>query len=249
MQQFKYLMLCSFLMVGCQKSENDALQSAQLCLNTATPSSARSCVDKVSDLNSPNAQKLKCSAIYLAEGFGTASQIVNLLDSLDTNSGSSCNSGNCSPTLTVMAELSFKNGNNTLDANRKKNLALAEEAIATCSNTGFKSYVQISSIFKIGTMAAMQAYAIRDLFPPINPNDPISVDEIKDAVAQLPPEELGQIAFSAYHMVCVGNNSPSSATQDYCDELQKSLNNYGNNYSSIGQCLIQLLQDSQAVCN
>ena len=95
----------------------------------------------------------------------------------------------------------------------------------------------------------MQAYALRDLFPPMNPNDPISVDEIKDAVAQLPPEELGQIAFNTYHMVCVGNDSPSSATQDYCDELQKSLNNYGNNYSSIGQCLIQLLQDSQAVCN
>lgn len=248
MQKFIYLIACTFLFLGCQKSEKDALQSAQLCLNNATPENARSCVDKISDLYSPNAQKLKCSAIYLAEGFGTASQIITLLDSLDSNAGSQCNTGNCSPTLAVITELSFKNGDNSIIANRDKNLSLAEEAMATCSNTGFKSYVQISSLFKIGTMAAMQAYTLRDLVPPLNPNDPISIDEVKDAVADLPPQELGKIAYDAYHMVCAGNISPTSSTQDYCNELNKAMSNYGDNYNSIGQCLIQILQDSQATC-
>ncbi len=153
------LFILSFSVMSCQKNDTDLLQEAQSCLNTSPSSEARQCVSKISSITTPAAYKLKCAAIYIHEGFGSASTLISGLNDMNNPSGGGGCSGNCSPTFGVINNFNFHSGDNGDPANQARNIATANEAVATCALSASKAYIQVSSLFKIGTLAKMSAYS------------------------------------------------------------------------------------------
>lgn len=232
-----------FSLVSCQKNDTDLMQEAQACLNNSPASQARSCVSQISSVSTPAAFKLKCAAIYISEGFGAASSLITALNKINDNGASGC-TGNCSSTIAVMHSFKFSSGDNSQPSNRTRNLATADEAVTTCGQTGSKAYVQISSLFKLGTLASMTAYATPGGVAGAEPTE----DEIKAAVASLSNDDVGTIAATTYQITCIGNENPSDATVKLCTELETAIGTHGTNYTAIGDCLKHKLVDTTYVC-
>lgn len=231
---FGFLMLSS-----CQKGDSNDLQEAQSCLNTAPAASARACVDKIANDNSAAANSLKCSAIFISEGYGAASSFVDAIESINNTGGCT---GGCSSTVNALNALSFKSGNVAGDANaRTKNNQTAAEAFNVCSKANVKFYTQISSLFKIGTEVAMLAYAAG-----IGGTTPTE-NEIKAQISNMDAEPLGQLVTTTYNSACQDTQNASDATKKYCAELQTAIAGYSTN-TQIGNCLKIKLADPNAAC-
>ena len=242
------LLFLSLVFVSCQKNDTDLLQEAQSCLNDSPSSEARNCVSKISNLNSAPALKLRCAAIFIHEGFGSATTFLNALNDLSAGSSNAgCSGGSCSSTLLVMNKFNFSSGDNSVSVagnlNRSKNLATADEALEICAASESKAYTQVSSIFKLGTLATMGAYAAG-----ANPNQAPTLLELETAAANMPTAQVGELAYLTYNETCVGNQNTSSSTVQYCSELQTAINDNGTNYTAIGTCLKSRLNDPSFVC-
>lgn len=230
---------------SCQKSELTDLQEAQYCLNTSSAANAKDCVSKIAANTSSFANSLKCSAIFISEGFGTPSSFLTALESI--NSPESC-TGTCSSTVNALNALKFtQSGDVTTVAGRAANNATAAEAFTACSQSNVKFYAQISSLFKIGTLTAMLAHATSGLTA--NPTQ----DQIKAELANLPPETIGEIVISTSAAVC-GNITADTpaATKKYCDELAVALaapSAAGGSATAIGTCLKLKLENPAATCS
>lgn len=239
------LLLLSFAFMSCQKNDTDLLQEAQSCLNDSPSSEARNCVSKISSINSPAAYKLRCAAIYIHEGFGAASSLINGLNEMNNPSGGGGCSGSCSSTFAVINNFNFDSGDNLDPANQARNIATANEAVETCALTESKAYIQVSSLFKIGTMAKMSAFA--SLIAPTPGQEP-TPSEIQAALSGLPAAEIGELATTTYNLACTNNSNPSDSAQKYCAELSESISSYGSNFSAIGSCLLGKIDDENHVC-
>lgn len=239
------LLLLSFVVMSCQKNETDLLQEAQSCLNDSPSSEARNCVSKISSINTPASYKLRCAAIYIHEGFGAASALINGLNEMNNPSGGGGCSGSCSPTFAVINNFNFHSGDNLDPANQARNIATANEAVETCALTESKAYIQVSSLFKIGTMAKMSAFGA--LVAPTPGQEPTPA-EIQAALTALPPAEIGELATTTYNLACASNLNPSDSAKKYCDELSESISTHGSNFSAIGSCLLGKIDDENFVC-
>lgn len=228
---------------SCQKSDNDLMHEAQSCLNTAPENEARNCVSKISALTTPAAYKLKCAAIYRYEGFGAASSLITALDGLNDGDCASCSGGTGSSTLTVMSAFNFSRGDNTDADNRTRNLATADEAVATCAQSQSKAYIQVASLFKLGTLSTMMAHqlgAVAGAAP--------TAAELEAALPSLTPADVGSIVELTFNATCVGNQDPSDSTIEYCNELEAAIGSNQGDFTAIGSCLLGKLNDPNFVC-
>lgn len=207
----------SFLFQACQKGELAELQAAQLCLNTATAGTAQNCVANIASNTTAYAYSLKCTAIFIEQGFSTPSSFINALNAINS---SGC-SGTCSPTLNALTTLNF--GNNTTAANN---------AFSVCSKAEVKFYTQISSMFKIGTLA----YAAGSL------SGTPTASQLETAVASVDAAVLGELAQTTYTSVCADTTGASAETKSYCNELALAVNTGGTS-AAIGACLQARLAD------
>jgi hypothetical protein len=235
------LVLLSFIVMSCQKNETDLLQEAQSCLNDSPSSEARNCVSKISSINTPASFKLRCAAIYIHEGFGAASALISGLNDMNNPSGGGGCSGSCSPTFGVINNFNFDSGDNADPANQARNIATANEAVAICAQTESKAYIQVSSLFKIGTLAKMTAYSS------IIPGQEPTPAEIEAALAILDPAEIGELVSTTYNLACANNLNPSEGAAQYCSELSESISS-GSSFSDIGSCLLAKIEDENHVC-
>lgn len=77
------LSLAALAVSGCgEESDQDTIIEAQYCLDTATATTASSCAAKVSNLTSPAAYLIRCSADYIAQGFGNSTTLVDAINNL-----------------------------------------------------------------------------------------------------------------------------------------------------------------------
>ncbi len=235
-QLFISLTLAFFF--SCAKSEKNDLKEAQLCLNDSAPSQARSCMEKISSDQSPQANKLRCAAVFISEGFNTPSSFIDALDQI-TKPTSTC-TGGCSSTVVAVTGLSFKNANNNSVTDRDRSNAVANEAFTYCSLAETNIYMQISSLFKIGTTAANLAYGLNGGATP-------TPDQIKAAVATIPDADMGAITVSTYNASCGDTTNASDSTKKYCEELGYAVNK-GGTQDQIGACVKARLADPNAVC-
>lgn len=73
-----------FLIIGCGAKDADKIGDAQICLDKATTASqADTCMSKVDGIETSSAYGIRCSAKFIAEGFGSPSRIVDVFSSLD----------------------------------------------------------------------------------------------------------------------------------------------------------------------
>ncbi|MBC7742875.1 MAG: hypothetical protein H7061_11810 [Bdellovibrionaceae bacterium] len=238
-----FVIICSALIAlflfSCAKpSSKEDLKDAQLCLNTASTATARSCVSKILSDNSTSANKLKCAMVFISEGVG-ATTFTDALDKLKNNG--TC-TGGCSSTVSAITTLNFHSGANlsTDAAARAVNIATSIEAFGYCSLSGAKILADISSLFRLGTEAAMLAY-------PLTGGGTPTEDQIKTAVASMDSATIGSIVTTTYNTSCVGSTSSSESMKKYCDELGASVAG-GATAATIGACFKGKLANPAYVC-
>lgn len=210
---------------SCQKSEINNLQDAQLCLNTATAANAKACVAGIESNKTAFADSLRCSSIFISEGFGSPAELYNALNQISGGSSTS----------SALVGFSFSGAGNSTPEGRATNSATATEAFTVCSQSDVKFYAQISSLFKIGTLTTMYA------------NIPITeatdIATINAALDLIPNATLGEIVTTTYTTVCtnMATDAPES-TKEYCAELNLALTSTGST-DNIGSCLKARLKD------
>lgn len=239
------LIVTASTLFSCQKSATENLKDAQLCLNTSAPTEARGCLSKIEGDTSALANKLRCSAVFISEGFNTPASFITALDSLKTPTG--CGGG-CSSTVTAVTALSFDSGNNVggsapAVANRQRNLDVSVEAFNYCELSETPIYFQISSLFRIGTLASMTAYSVGGVAGAA-PTE----TEIKAALSTLPNDQLGAIAISTYAATCQDVANASDSTKTYCAELAAAQSSGDGSANDVGVCFKAKLNNPAAVC-
>lgn len=239
------LLVTTTILFSCQKSATENLKDAQLCLNTSAPAGARGCLSKIEGDTSTLAYKLRCSAVFISEGYNTPASFITALDSLKTPTGT-CGTG-CSSTVNAVTALSFKSGNNVgpsqaaIDS-RKRNNDVAAEAYNYCQLSETPIYFQISSLFKIGTLASMFAYGSNGL------TGTPTTDQIKTALGQLQPADLGAIVIATYAASCKNIENASESTKTYCAELAAAQNSGNGSATAVGTCFQIKLSNPTAPC-
>ncbi len=222
MKKIILALLMSASILSCQKSDSNDLQDAQTCLNNSAPTQARSCVENIKSINSASSYKLQCAAIFISEGFGSATTLISTMQKINENE--TC-IGTCSSTLSVMSVFNFSSN------------TIADEAFSVCENSESKGYTQISSLFKIGTL-------LRVLAGVANPTP----DQLKGQLGNLPAADLGEIVLQTYAGSCANVADQSDSSKKYCDELAASIGNFGSNTNNIGACLKKKLDNPAATC-
>lgn len=229
------LLTTTFFVFSCAKSDKNDLKEAQICLNTAPPSEALGCTDKIASDQSAQAYKLRCAAVFISEGFNTPTSFIDALDKINSNSGS-C-TGGCSSTVGAISALSFKTGNNATTAEHDRSKSVANMAFSYCSLAETPIYMQISSIFKIGTLAYVTAGVA-------SPTE----DQIKAALSGLPNAEVGDLVIATYNSTCNDIEKASDATKKYCQELSTAISLTDGTNVQVGSCLKKKLADPNATC-
>lgn len=228
------------LLVSCQKSVKNDLAEAQQCLNTAATTDARNCVSKISSDTTAQAYGLRCASIFISEGFGSPASLMNSLNSM--NSSGSC-TGGCSSTVNALFAFNFTSGSVSSSSGRQTNIDNAQEAFNECSKAEVDIYTQISSLFNIGTRAAMTAYGLTG-------GAAITQDNLESALASLASSDsstVGAIATTTYSSTCSDTTNAASSTQQYCTELAAAINS-GSSNEAIGSCLLNKMQNPSYTC-
>ena len=218
---------------SCQKSDLNNLQEAQFCLNKATAGTAKACVTSIASNTTSYANSLRCSAIFISEGYGAANAFATALETM--NSPGTC-TGGCSSTVSALGTFKFTSAGVTAQGQIDNN-ATAAEAFTVCSASGLKSYTTIGSLFKIGTLAAMAAGLT-------NPTP----DQIEAAIGGLSAQTLGELVITTSAAVCTDTTNASSATKTYCAELAAALTSPAGTPASIGACLKLKLATPGTAC-
>lgn len=219
---------------SCQKSNTNALQEAQYCLNKASASEAKACVAGIASDVSSYASSLKCASIFISEGYGSASSLATALESMNT--AGTC-AGGCSPSVNALTTFKFNSAGVATPADRATNNANATEAFTVCNNSKVKSYTTISSLFKIGTLAAMAVGVA-------NP----TADEIKGVLNSLDNATVGDLVISTTATVCADTTNASTATIAYCKELTAAMASPTATPAGIGACMKLKLETPTATC-
>jgi hypothetical protein len=228
---------------SCSKSSTNDLQDAQLCLNKANESNAMDCVEKISSDTSPLAYSLRCTAIFVTQGFGDAASFVDALDSI--NGGSGTCTGGCSSTVSALNALTFEAAGVSSPTERTANNTAASNAFTQCSQADAKIYTQIASLFQIGTMTSMLAYSLGAS----GPGGTVTEDDLKAALldGSLDAATVGTIVAVTFENTCQNTENSSDSTQAYCTELQTALDGGATN-TEIGSCLLIKLADPSSAC-
>ncbi len=230
--------LSVFTFQSCQKSDTNALQEAQYCLNRASAGEARSCVAGIASNTSAYSSSLKCAAIFISEGFGSANSLATALDSINSPPPGGC-AGGCSSTVNTMSTLRFTSSGVSTLAERNANNAIAADAFSECSASGVKSYVTISSLFKIGTLASMIAYGVTA--------SPTTAD-LETAIGTMDDATMGNLVITTSAAVCGDTTNATDSTKAYCAELAAALASPAGTPASIGACMKLKLATPGANC-
>lgn len=198
-----------------KESELDMIKDAQMCLNTASPTSAQGCVSKLASNISAQANQLKCSAYFIQEGLGTPTKLIEAIDA--SGSDSSCPS--CSGSMAIISQLKFSSS-----AVSATNIVNADAAFDVCSASEVAIYTQLASMVNIATLASSFA-ATED------------AAGYATAIMSIPNDTLGSIAIQTFTSSCESSSETNSDSelQQYCGELAEVT--ASASAADIGACL------------
>lgn len=214
---------CAFGLTGCEDSETTALDRAQACLNTATPSTASTCTAMVQGIESSKAYAIRCSVHYLVNDF-TSTRFATAYQQIKASSGST------DPMTAGMAYLVFPD---TAGAHGSDQLQ------TDCNRSGLKSLIRISLLTATATFIRKNTgLSITDGTAALTP------DQMKQAIAQFngTPSTLGTLAIQANTAFCSEGSSLSG--NKICTSLNSAVAAGGTSLdaTAIGNQLKSLLQ-------
>lgn len=218
---------------SCQNSNTSEtlLIGAQSCLDKlplADSANALTCVSSLNDIQSPQAAMLKCSAIFIKQGFSNPEKLTKISEQMK-NSGSSSNNS----TFVVIGLLSFTGTDRASEAT---------EAINHCSKSGSKGMTMLASLSSLATSAGQFANVIDVCIT--NQNDPAAcATEVRSGVCAADTSSLGQIAITTYQTSCSGNDLTNPMCLIY---KEATLNGTDTDPDSVGSRLQTNLNQENA---
>lgn len=214
---------CALGLTGCEDSETTALDRAQSCLNTATPSTASTCTAMVQGIENSKAYAIRCSVHYLVNDF-TGTRFATAYQQIKSTTGST------DPMTAAMAYLVFPD---TAGAHGSDQLQ------TDCNRSELKSLIRISLLTATATYIRKNTgLSITDGTAALTP------DQMKQAIAQFSgtPATLGTLAIQANSAFCSAGSSLSS--NKICTSLASAVAAGGTSLdtTAIGNQLKGLLQ-------
>lgn len=214
------LISLSLLFVSCNKnSDSDKLSEAQACLDQATASTASQCMDKVAGLDSAGAYLIRCSAMFIADGFDDTTRLTSAFNNM-SNTGS--NASAVDGSLQVMSALAFINGGSPSANQTNANLALSY-----CEKSGSKGLILLSGISSMATNMLALASCGTDISCALS-------NAQSNPVTQA---AVGAAAIAAYTANCTGSEK---SNQQFCNQFSDAVTAAGgtSNATSVGSALI-----------
>ena len=214
------LALAALFVVSCEKSDDDAIATAQLCLDKAnTSSDATACLTKISGIDSARANRVRCG-IHFLEGGLNKERFKQAYIALK-NVGSSD-----SQTLTMMKYLALSPS------------SLKDALKAACAKSG------MAGMARLGDMA----FAATDIATtigqtPCQADNPASCDWSGISGATISPA-VGQVVIDMANSSC---NSNQGTPPSYCNEVNAALQG-GATATDVANCLKKKLQNPNATC-
>lgn len=193
------LIAMTALCFACGKETDvDKVADAQDCLNKADSSTALSCMDKVTGMETESAYLIRCAAYFKDQSFGDPTVIAKVSQSME---GSGDNSVNA-----LMSVLAFKK---YTDATT--NLDFCQKAMTACQASGSKGMVILASLSRIATETLVTANLL-------GPNP--SADDVKSAMCgpAAPTAIIGAATLVAYNQGCVGD--VGTAKNPFCEKVK-----------------------------
>jgi hypothetical protein len=225
--------LCGFLTAvlftySCSKdSEESLVVEAQACLNRvphSNPSAALECLAKIEGLDTPEANQLKCSGIFILKGFTDPNRLTQIAKQLKDAGGHGSTA-----TLGAIGLLAFAGPDSK---------AQAEKALKTCEKSGSKGMTLLASMSNLATI--MNESGIGNIVS--NCSNTINPQECADAVSDVLCDqdasnldtEMGAVAVATYNNVCRFNPQGNPMCQVYA---QATVNGTVTNPVQVGQNL------------
>lgn len=232
---FLTLTLCSALSLpflsGCGGKDADKIGDAQICLDSATAATANSCLEKISGLTSKAAYALRCAGGFIAEGFDRPEKYIQAYSQL-TATPTGC-TGTCSPTLGVMALLTFSSTDT------------ASATYDNCYLSGSQGYTLLASTVKSATILAKVA---RNILGFVGTLTAANLEAAAAAIANgsaasvASPADVGSLAITTYQLSCTTGNQNNSS-QQLCTELSTSIGSNAGNPTAVGNSLLNAWQN------
>lgn len=226
-------LVTSLLNLSCQSANTTEalLISAQTCLDKlpqTDSANALNCVAAINDLTTPQASILKCSALFIKQGFSNPEKLTQISEQMK-NSGSNSNDS----TFVVIGLLSFTGADKESEA---------AKALEACSKSGSKGMTMLASLSSIATSAGQFA----NIIDKCTAEGAVTSDcatEVRDGVCGAESASLGQIAITTYQISCSGDDLTNPMCQVY---KEATLNGTDTNSTTVGNRLQTYLNQENA---
>jgi hypothetical protein len=235
MKNYKKILVALTLITGtlfltsCEEAEEDLLKEAQLCLNKATASEALACVTKIESNTTVTAYALRCTAVFVSQNKADADQILEALKKL-SGPTTDC-TGQCSPIIPTIKAFNFTDR------------ASANYAFDNCIKAGAKTYAQLASIIKFGTIIYERAKLIQN---PPNEDDLKFV--LTSTVDNTDKSDIGGVIFATYGIVCSDPvDKQSESVKPFCEEVKVAID-AGSTDLAMGACFVKRLDNPSDTC-
>ena len=217
------LVLSGGFLTGCETSEDDSVNQAQACLDKATDAtSADACAAKVAGISGARAAVIRCSAIFIGQGFTT--QSTKFLDAFNAlkNKDAGTNS-----TISMISYLSFS-GTDMNDA-----IAKADAAVTHCTETGLEGMIMFANMAKLSTNLKAAASLPAGATP--------TPAQLQAAIGGLDDETAGEVAIAVADNYC---KDSSTHDVEFCGQFNSSTASESMTTAEIGALLKQHLADT-----
>ena len=218
------LVLTSFAWVGCESSEDDKIHQAQACLDRASDAtSASECSSMVNGISGPRAGVIRCSAIFISEGFTTRSnKFINAFNALKNPDGSA------DKTVNMMQHLRFESASASTNA---------DLVVRYCAETGIEGMIMFASMARMATLLNEAAKIESGTGTPTLP-------QLQAAVDNLTNQQTGEIALTVADTYC---KDASTNNAEFCGQFNAATQDTSLTTEQIG-CLLKKQFEPSIVC-
>ena len=216
------LCLTALFITGCgEETDQDSIIEAQYCLDSATPATASDCAAKVSNQTSPASYMIRCSADYIAQGFGDPTTLVAAINSLQNPSGGA------SATASFLSAITFPS------------VQEAETAYTDCLAADENTLAVLAGMTKAATnIANLAGVSLTNPTPA----------EINSAIATLEssPNADNVVGTTVQTIYSVGCQSGEQVNADICNQMAAALQSLGPNPTAdqIGEAVLLRWNDN-----
>lgn len=223
------------VMMGCSKeTDEDKVGDAQFCLDdipiTGLPVPERSskintCLDKMSSVNTKQANLIRCASGFMIEGFADPQRLLSIAAEMDDSS-------NQDPTTALMGVLIFKSQGGDEGVANDDDKALAKKTFDYCNAAESSGYLMLASVANMATVIAASIGGI---------NLSAGIDNLINNPDAVAAEVIGATATAAYQTSCVNSNDSNS---EICTQLGAAITSNGGDMTAIGTSLLATWQAS-----